>query len=89
MLPVYSYDQIAHQLTDVGQVYFGDTRQNFNVRTGDRSVMICQRWTTRDASLHAQHWIFGRSIQGYALRQPRLRLILCSIMGHPHAMPLL
>ena len=35
MLPVYSYDQIAHQLTDVGQVYFGDTRQNFNVRTGD------------------------------------------------------
>ena len=34
MPPVYSYDQIAYQLTDLGQQYFGETRQSYAVSSG-------------------------------------------------------
>ena len=30
-LPVYTYDQIAYQLTDAGQAYFFDVRQSFDI----------------------------------------------------------
>ncbi|MBZ4023563.1 hypothetical protein CKO11_13960 [Rhodobacter sp. TJ_12] len=35
VLPVYSYDQIAHQLTDDGQAFWGESRQSFDIQTGD------------------------------------------------------
>jgi serralysin len=34
MLPVYSYDQIAYQLTDLGQQYFGGGLQKFAISAG-------------------------------------------------------
>lgn len=34
MLPTFSLDKIAHQLTDVGQAVWNDTRQRFDVQTG-------------------------------------------------------
>lgn len=38
-LPSFNYDQIAHQLTDVGQEFFGDGRQAFDVST-DRTLSV-------------------------------------------------
>jgi len=31
MKPVFTYEQIAYQLTDAGQAFFGESRQSFNV----------------------------------------------------------
>lgn len=53
-LPVFTYDQIAHQLTDVGHRFFGETRQKF--------VLGANRTLTYDISdLSDAGKIFARS----------------------------
>ncbi len=74
MPPVYSYDQIAYQLTDLGQQYFGETRQSYAVSSGGTITYNVAPLNAAGREFARSALIFGRSRRvSILLKRPRMR----------------